>query len=158
MLVLSYKVVLFFTDEEGYEDYAPNSRAMRLADPELLYASSIWSGLCSNEEGEVGGCTSEMYLYKSGRLMEETGWEGLEGEKETNRLPARLLDQAIVDQVIEKISGFGIMTMDCPNREIMDAGWSYQLTFDGVTKTFDNPPEECEEIFDEIDLLIDFQE
>jgi hypothetical protein len=153
LLIAGIVVWSYFENEKGYEDYAPNARAIRLADPDLVYASSSWAGLCRNEEGEAGGCYSELYLYKSGRLFEETGWQGTGGE-ETSAPLARQLDKAVVDQVIERLRDSGIMSKDCPPREIMDAGWSYQVTLNGVIKTFDNPSDECEEIFDDIDLLI----
>lgn len=154
VLVLGFVVWDTFTREDGYEKYAPGSRDVRLADPDLLYASSSSSGLCRNEKGEEGGCGFSSYLYASGTLAEETTWSGVDGS-ETISPSERQVSEDVVNQITKELRDSGIMNKDCPEQLIMDAGWSYQVTMDGVTKSFDNPPQECQDIFDKADAIID---
>lgn len=127
----------------------------RLADPDLLYASLSSSGLCSNGKGEEGGCYTHIFLYRSGKYVDESGWQGRNNKNETMPTVEKQFDQSIVDKIIKHIKDSGIMTKNCPSAQTMDAWFSYQVNLDGVKKFFEaSPILECQKIFWEIDSLI----
>ena len=130
-------------------------KEQRLADPGLLYFSSLWGGLCSNEAGESGGCYTEMYLFGSGKFFKESGFLRYGGDDDINPTIERDFTPSIVGQITNKIKDSGVMGKDCPSSTIMDAGWDYQVNIDGVKKLFSNPLSDCRDIFDEVDNLID---
>ena len=46
------------------------------------------------------------------------------------------------------------MTKNCSSDSIMDAGWDYQITIDGIKKSFHNPSKDCMVIFDKLEGLL----
>lgn len=130
------------------------TRDQRLADPNLIYASSWWSGLCGNEKGDTGGCYSDMYLYSTGKFIKDAGFVNYDSKKEANPTIEIDFTATIVEQIINKIRDSGIMEKNCPSSNIMDAGWDYQVNIDGVKKSFSNPPSDCRDAFDKVDDLI----
>lgn len=131
------------------------TKTQRLADPNLLYFSSWWSGLCRNSHGEEGGCYGEMYFYSTGKFVKKSGWVGLNDRKEINPTVENQFSTATVSDIIQKIRTSGLIIKNCYPQEIMDAGWDYQINLDGVKKSFHNPPEDCESTFNYIDDIID---
>lgn len=133
----------------------PTPKDARLADPNLLYASFFSSGLCSNGKGEEGGCYTHIFLYRSGKYIDESGWEGLNNKKETSPAVEKQFTPNMVDKIIKQIKDSGIMDKSCPPVQNFDAWWNYQINLDGVKKVFaDSPPYECQKTFWEIDALI----
>jgi len=124
----------------------------RLADPNLLYFSSHWSGLCSNAAGEKGNCFQENYLYSTGSLMKKMGWNS--GSKTDISLTEEKLDGASMKKIKEKMEGSDLETKDCSSLSIVDAGWEYQINSGGLKNYFKNPPSACKEIFDEINEML----
>ena len=120
----------------------PTPRDLRLTDPDLFYAASSWSGMCSNEKGEEGGCIDYFYLYNSGKFIHEFEWQGSDGRISTSS-SEKMLGEKAVAEIVKQIKDAKLLTRDCPALEIMDAGWSYRINLDGVKKSFDNPPEDC---------------
>lgn len=119
----------------------------RLDDSDLVYASQYWAGLCSrgNEEGD---CYDEIYLYNSGKFIKEAGFVTSGNKREIDPTVEKNLGVTMVNQIIKKIKDSGVMAKDCPPREIMDAGWDYQITIDKVKKSFRNPSLDCQDVFD----------
>jgi len=151
--VLWYTMARPFDPKEKAEP-VPVGWDVRLADPDLLYASMSSFGLCANEKGEDGGCYTEYYLYKTGKFNQEIGWTGYDGRK-TNSPYEKQLDVAVVAQIIKKIQDSGVMSADCPMQNIMDASWNYQINLDGVKKAWRNPPTICQNVFYAInDILV----
>lgn len=127
----------------------------RLDDPNLLYASFSSSGLCSNSKGEEGGCYTHIFLYQSGKYLEESGWQGLNNKEEISPLVEKQFDPSTMAKIIKQIKDSEIMTKDCPSAQTQDAWFSYQLNLDGVKKSFEaSPILDCQKIFWEIDALI----
>jgi hypothetical protein len=112
----------------------------RLEDPDLLYASTSWAFFCTN-----GPCSSGNYFYKSGKIVEIDN-SVITAEKQANK--------DLVNQVIKFIKDSGIMEKNCPPAQIMDAGWSYHINLEGRKWSASNTSDDCEDIFDEIDELI----
>lgn len=131
------------------------SREQRLVEPDLLYFSSSWSGMCTNDKGERGGCYTEIFLYSSGKFIKESGWEGENKKKEIQPTVEQYFVDEIMDDITRTIRTSGVLAKDCPPRQIMDAGWDYQINLDGVIKFFHNPLQECKDIFDNIEQIID---
>ena len=129
----------------------------RLDDVGLVYAYKYWAGLCSNGKGEEGGCYNEWYFYDTGKLIKMSGFMRYGSGIEANPTVEKNLGVAFVDQIIKKIKESGLMTKDCPPGDIMDAGWDYQITVDGVKKSFHNPLLSCQDLFKQIDKLINGQ-
>ena len=126
----------------------------RLEDPELLYASFFSSGLCQNDKGEDGGCYSNDYLYRSGKFIGESGWQGI-AKVDVRPTVEKQFSQEVMDRIIKQIRDSGIMAMSCPSQLIMDAWWTYQINIDGAKKTFEtSPPENCQAELNKIDELI----
>jgi len=126
----------------------------RLDDPALVYASRYWAGLCGNGKGEMGGCYNELYLYNTGKFVSASGFISEKTGKKNDSTAEKDFSVAAVDRIVKKIKDSGIMKKDCPDQEIMDAGWDYQITISGVKKSFHNPPSDCRDIFNQIDSFI----
>ncbi|MDP2873927.1 MAG: hypothetical protein Q8N84_01355 [bacterium] len=127
----------------------------RLDDPNLLYASFSSSGLCSNGKGEEGGCYTHIFLYRSGKYVDESGWQGRNNKNETMPTVEKQFDQSTMVKIIKHIKDSGIMTKNCPSVQNQDAWFSYQINLDGVKKSFEaSPILECQKIFWEIDSLV----
>jgi hypothetical protein len=132
----------------------PNPLNARLSDPGLLYYSSSSYGLCSNEKGSDGACSSSIYLYSSGKLVGETVWEEENQGNNTNSKNEKQLSESSLEKIITQIKKSDLMVKNCPEQLVMDASWSYQINIDGVKKTFRNPSEACQSKFEKIDELI----
>lgn len=132
----------------------PTPSGQHLADPHLFYAKMTSSGLCSNENHEPGGCYSDTYLYIDGKLVKDSGFIPYTGKKIVNPSTQIQISSITISQINKKITDSNIMDKNCPDGQIMDAGWDYQLNFNGVKKTFHDVYGDCKKIFDEIDLLI----
>lgn len=145
-------IILFDKGDEN--NNAPTDS--RLEDPNLLYASFWWAGLCSNEKHESGGCYAQAYLYSDGKFIKISGFVKYnENDLKIEPPPIETkLEADIIIQITKIIKDSGIMTNNCFPQTIMDVGWDYQINLDGVKKSFHNPPEECKNIFDEIDNII----
>lgn len=157
VIILGGAVWYFNRDSERILQNTENSKDIkteRLKDPNLLYTSTYWAGLCRNSKGERGGCYTERYLYSNGEYVEENGWIGLNNKTKIQPVD-KWLEGTTVREVRKQIEESGLMAKDCLSQEIMDAGWDYQINLDGVKKSFHNPPEECKNIFDNIDQIID---
>lgn len=127
----------------------------RLADPDLLYASLSSSGLCSNGKGEEGGCYTHIFLYRDGKYIDESGWEGLNNKKEIMPTVEKQFDQSTLAKIIEQIRESGILKKGCPAQQNMDAWFYYQINLDGTKKVFDfSPPGDCQKILNEINIVI----
>jgi len=127
----------------------------RLADPDLLYASLSSSGMCRNSNGDEGGCHTYIFLYNSGKYIDESGWEGINSKKVIFPTVEKKFDKSMMDKIIKQIKDLDIMNKDCPSVQNQDAWFSYQLNLDGVKKFFeDSPTYECQKIFWGIDVLI----
>ncbi len=131
-------------------------KSQRLADPDLLYFSSYWY-LYSNEndQHEIGLYIVENYLYFSGRLLRETRLEGMADTGDIDKSIEIKLESDSVSNIEKQIRDSGLITKDCPKGAIFDGtSFEYQINFDGVKKSFHNPPEDCRAIFDSIDDAI----
>lgn len=141
---------------EGENHGTLSLKEQRLADPNLLYFSSWWAGLCGNEKNEQGGCYSELYLYSDGKLIKMSGF--IKYNEENGREPdpdiQKQLSSSTMERIEKTIRDSGVMEKDCPPQTIMDAGWDYQINLDGVKKSFHNPPRDCRDIFDAVDNII----
>lgn len=126
----------------------------RLADPKLLYAAMTSAGLCANEKHDQGGCYNNAYLYLDGRLVKDSGFIPYNGQREDNQPTQVQISNTVMSQISKKINDSNIMNKDCPDGQIMDAGWDYQLNFNGVKKTFHDVYGDCKKVFDDIDKLI----
>lgn len=128
--------------------------AGRLADPNLLYSSSSTAGLCA-KGNKQGGCYANTYLYIDGRLLKNSGFYNYDSKNREDSQPIQIqINSAVTSQINKKINDSNIMNKDCPNGQIMDAGWDYQINFNGVKKTFHNVYGDCKKVFDDIDQLI----
>ena len=138
-------------------DIIKSTKDQRLADPNLLYFSSWWSGLCSNEKHESGGCYRELYLYSDGEYIRMSGFIKYNEESGREEDPSvqDKLSLAAVDKIKGMIRESGVMTKDCPAGQIMDAGWDYQINLDGMKKLFHNPQDNCLDAFNVIDDTLD---
>lgn len=132
----------------------PTERDQRLKDPNLLYASSWWAGLCSNDKNENGGCYGDSYLYKNGQFIKKSGFQKYDGPREDNQPIEKQLSAVELEQFIRQIKDSGIMTKDCPTALIDDAGWDFQIEIDGVKKSFHNSVNECRDILESIDATL----
>ena len=132
------------------------SKEQRLADPNLLYASMDWAGMCTNDKHEAGGCYDGIYLYLDGRVVKLSGFIKFNEGSQRDNIPSdqKQLTSAAIEQIKKIIRGSNILTKDCKPETIMDAGWDYQVNLDGVKKPFQNPPQECRDVFDKIDNII----
>ena len=145
----------------GGEKTVPNNqidggaRTERLKDPNLLYGYFSWSGMCSNDYGEEGGCVAEKYLYLDGKYMEKYFWIGLNNRQETEPIIKKQLDNAVVEKVKAEIRSQGLMAESCPPIFTTDAGWDYFINLDGIKKDFSNPPKSCWDVLKSIDKIID---
>jgi hypothetical protein len=132
------------------------SQEVLLADPNLLYASMWWAGMCSNKKNEAGGCYHELYLYSDGKFVKMSGF--IKYNEESGREPdpsvQKRFSSSTVEQIKKTIRESGVMAKDCPPQEIMDVGWDYQINLDGVKKSFHNPPDDCKATFEFIDGVI----
>ncbi|MCX6739455.1 MAG: hypothetical protein NT098_05435 [Candidatus Parcubacteria bacterium] len=134
----------------------PSAFEMALADPNLLYAYSSWSGMCRSEiNREEGGCHSEAYLYDSGKYVSTGFWEGMGNKKIESPRVEKQLSKVAMDGILTKMRDSGIMDKECPDNMTVDAGWDYQLQLDGKKKRFINRPVECQKILDEIGKIIE---
>lgn len=133
------------------------TKEQRLADPNLLYFSSWWAGLCANEKHETGGCYSELYLYSDGQFIKMSGFIKYDEEsgREENPNIQKQFSSSTVEQIKKIIRDYGVMTKNCPPENIMDAGWDYQINLDGIKKSFHNPPQNCRDTFNAIDDILD---
>lgn len=131
-----------------------NAKDVRLEDPTLIYGSFSSSGMCSNERGESGGCSTNIYLYSSGELLKELYWYG--GNKQNiSTSIKKQIDEVTINSFISKIKESGIMTKNCPPELIIDASWSYQIRLNGIIKIFkSSPPIECRTLLNEIEGFI----
>lgn len=129
-------------------------RDLRLADPDLLFAASSWSGLCGNDKGEPGGCFDYFYLYNSGKFIHESKWEGSQNQ-ESNSSEEKQLNKEVMAKIIKQIKDAKILTLNCPALEIMDAGWFYQINSEGTKISFHNPPQACTVEFNKVLDLIE---
>lgn len=132
------------------------TKEQRLTDPNLLYASTYWAGLCSNDKGEGGGCYDELYLYSNGDFIRQSGFikYNESSRKEENPIVQGQLSSAVFEQIIKKIKDSDVMTKECKPSMIMDVGWDHQIRLDGVKRSFHNVPTDCRDTFDEIDNII----
>lgn len=141
--------------EEKQGSVVTTTKDQRLADPNLLFSYISGSGLCRNSKGEQGGCYSYTFLYKSGKYISESGWIGLENERETQPAVKKKLDQSSMDKIIREIRDTGIMEKSCPAKLIMDASFYYQINLDGTKRVFEaSPPADCRDVLSKIDTLI----
>jgi hypothetical protein len=125
----------------------------RLKDPDLLYASFSSYGLCRNDKGEEGGCSTKKYLYLSGKFITVSGWTGIKDKTETST-NEKQLGKDLIGKVSKQIKDSGLMAKTCDGTQAIDASWRYQISLDGVKKEFRNPPDSCKNTFDAIDGLI----
>jgi hypothetical protein len=153
ILALIALVCIIERDDSPMEKSLESERAQKLADPELLYFSSNWSGLCSNGQGDQGGCYEENYLYSSGLFIKKTGFV-LGAETESTSTEKKISDSEVA-AIVKKIKNSSLSNSDCPDTTILDAGWDYQINIDGTKTSFHNPSEECKNLFDGIDELVD---
>jgi hypothetical protein len=123
------------------------------ADPNLLYSSQYWAGLCS-KDGRSGGCYDELYFFSTGRFVKESGFDTSGNRREPDPTVDKNFGAAAVSQVIKIIKDSGVMSKDCPPEQIMDVGWDHQLNINGVKKSFHNAPAACRDTFDQIDNLL----
>lgn len=131
---------------KGSVDLRVKTNAQKmLEDPDLLYASTSWAFNCQNEKGEAEPCSSGNYFYKSGKIIEIQN-SVKTAEKQANK--------SLVNKVIKLINDSGIMEKNCPPAQIMDAGWSYYINLEGKKWSASNTSNDCEDIFDKIDELI----
>jgi len=135
--------------------FAPQN--VRLSDPNLLYASLTSSGLCGNEKGERGGCSSGLYVYANGKSVKETGFTNEKTMKKSTSSTEKQLDTSMISQVKKLLDDPLLSVENCPMREIMDAGWDYYFMMNDKQIWLRNPPEKCEAIFTKIDALIEHQ-
>jgi len=126
---------------------------IRLLNPELLYYSSSWYGMCRNDQGEEGGCSNKVYLYSTGRFVEEVGWSV--GDDLTIVPREKKFSADSIKKIENLIRDSGLMTMNCPDGFIFDAGWDYRINLDGEKRSFHNPPRDCRDLFKGVDKLID---
>jgi hypothetical protein len=154
MIIIYAVYALFFSTCCAPEPKQKSPKELRLADPDLLYFSSWWSGMCRNSAGEEGGCYGEMYFYNTGKFIKESGWTGYDGKKQVNPGVEKQLDLKMVENIKDTIRTSGIMAKNCSTQEIMDAGWNYEINLDGAKKSFRNPPEDCKATFEFIDGVV----
>jgi hypothetical protein len=159
LLFILLTIWVYFHDQKtGVQPFSPLASStfeLMLADPHVLYASSFWSGMCfSSVTKEEGGCSSETYLYDTGKYVFTSHWEGLGNKRVDQPRTEKELGKEVVDRIIENIRDSKIMSKECPNNMTMDAGWDYQLQFDGQKKRFINRPAECQPTLDAIDKII----
>ncbi|MEK7131362.1 MAG: hypothetical protein AAB797_01320 [Patescibacteria group bacterium] len=134
-----------------------------LNDPDLLYAKRATIGLCRTKSGSGGSCHFNTYLYKSGKLIIESGelavMEESGGEKAT-AYPAiqKELDKSLMDKITRQIRDSIIMNKSCKldmaaAQMVSDLYISYFVNLDGIKKRVRFPV--CESEFNAIDKLID---
>ena len=126
----------------------------KLNDPNLIYSSKYWEGLCANEKGEGGGCYSELYFYNNGKLITKSGFTNQKTGENSDSTIEKDLGVVTVNQFIKSIKDSRIMSKNCPAGEIMDAGWDYQVSIEGVKKTFHNIASDCRVVFDNADKFL----
>lgn len=132
----------------------PIAANARLADPDLIYASLASYGLCSNGQGQQGGCYMELYLYRDGKIAKLAGFISPGNQREEQPIEEKQLGRDFANTIALKIQNAGLKTRNCPPQAIMDAGWNYEIHLDGDIKKFHNPPKECKDEFDKIDKLL----
>lgn len=125
-------------------------------DPDLLYGKRALAGMCRTKYGSGGSCHFNTYLYKSGKLVLESGELAMEpyGEKRTIfPTEEKTLDKIAVDKIIEYIRSSGVMDKSCETNEMINDYYTdYFFNLDGVKKEIQFPG--CERELDEIDELI----
>lgn len=141
--------------QRGDGDTSPKGGGdIRWDDPDLVYASKWWAGLCG-KNGVSGGCASSLYLFASGKVQQITVFQAqLNAPALAPQESLWQLSPATFTAVKEKIQDSGILSKPCPTQTIMDAGWDYKIVLQGTAKTFRNPPQECRDIFSAIDDMI----
>ncbi|MFA6447224.1 MAG: hypothetical protein WCW31_03130 [Patescibacteria group bacterium] len=128
-------------------------RDQRLADPGLLYASINSYSMCSNDQGQGGACTSETFLFSSGKMIGVSTFDR-GGDNVSKTETTKDLGKATADKIAKQLIDSKVLTDDCSGMQVYDASWSYQVNLNGVMKEFDNPPQTCTAKFDKIDKLI----
>jgi len=63
-------------------------------------------------------------------------------------------DESVIADITKTLRDSGVMEKECPPREIMDAGWDYEVNLDGKKISFRNPPDDCKNVFNAIDEKI----
>lgn len=125
-------------------------------DPDLLYGKRVLAGICRTKYGSGGSCHFNTYLYKSGKLLLESGELAMEpyGEKRTIfPTEEKTLDTLAVDEIIERIRSSGVMDKSCETDEMINDYYvDYVFNLDGIKKEIQFPG--CERELDEIDKLI----
>ncbi|MDO8558676.1 MAG: hypothetical protein Q7S09_05890 [bacterium] len=128
-----------------------------LDDPDLLYAKRALIGLCRTKSGNGGSCHFNTYLYKSGKLVTESGELAMleEGGEKATAYPTvqKELDKDLMDRITKQIRDSGIMEKSCQAEMVTDYYVHYLINLDGVKKEVTFPG--CESEFREIDALID---
>lgn len=158
ILIFLVAIVIYYAYKETPLDknILPNEDIVKstLDDPDLVYASKLWAGICGNGKGEVGGCHGERYLYKDGRFTIESGFISQKNVREDNPIIVKNLGINAVNKVIKKIKDSGVLSKSCLPGMINDAGWDYQITIDGKKNSFHNIASDCRDTFDQVDNLL----
>ncbi|GEM_PF-3125352 len=128
-----------------------------LNDPDLLYVEKAFIGLCRTKSGNGGSCNFNTYLYKSGKLVVESGELSVlkEGGEKATTYPTvqKDLDKNAMDGIINQIRDSGILTKPCEAEMITDYYVGYFINLDGIKKEAQFPG--CESEFSAINKLID---
>lgn len=128
----------------------------RLNDPDLLFAEIYSAGLCGDGKGNQGGCYRERYLFRSGELVDESGFFPLNGEKKVNPTKKTQINPAGMVKIIQTIKESGLLKENCPPALLMDVTKEYLINLDGNRKVFPaSPPEICLDKFQSIETVID---
>ena len=75
----------------------------KLNDPNLIYSSKYWEGLCANEKGEGGGCYSELYFYNNGKLITKSGFTNQKTGENSDSTIEKDLGVVTVNQFIKSM-------------------------------------------------------
>lgn len=154
VFILLIGFTIYRADNSHIIETKQEAKTTKLDNPDLVYASTFWAGLCGNGKGEVGGCYGARYLYKTGRFTIESGFISEKDVREDNPIIEKDLGIDAVNQVIKKIKDSGVLLKSCPPGMINDVGWDQQVTINGVKNSFHNIASGCRDTFDQIDNLL----
>lgn len=152
VIFITLIIIGYFTPDNGTSQN--DNKNTKLNNPDLLYSSRFWAGLCGNDKGEDGGCYTEFYLYNSGKLVKDEGFVKYLTNKKEVETTEKQLNQNFIDEIKSEINNSGIIVRSCAPETIYDVGWDYQINVNGLKKSFRNPPPHCKDIFDKIDNLL----